>query len=65
MRSATAERGSGDSVNFIFSGKVSGDSISGPIHMGEYLTAKFTGKRHPYPEPRGTIVVPNGPPLSN
>jgi seryl-tRNA(Sec) selenium transferase len=65
LRSSTAERGSGDSVSFTFSGKVSGDSISGPIHMGEYLTAKYTGKRHPFPEARGTIFVPKGPPLSN
>ena len=54
----------GDSVNYIFSGAVSGDTISGPIHMGEYLTAKFTAKRHSYPEPR-SIVVPKGPPLAN
>jgi D-glucosaminate-6-phosphate ammonia-lyase len=65
LRSTSAERGTGDSVNFIFSGAVSGDSISGPIHMGEYLTAKFTAKRHGYPAARGTIVVPTGPPLAN
>lgn len=55
----------GDSINFTFSGSVSGDTISGPIHMGEYLTAKYTGKRHTYPPNRGNIVVPNGPPLAN
>ena len=49
LRSTSSERGTGDSVSFIFSGTVSGDSISGPIHMGEYLTAKFTAKRHQYP----------------
>ena len=65
LRSASAERGTGDSVIFTFSGSVSGDSISGPIHMGEYLTAEFTGKRHPYPPARGPIVVPTGPPLAN
>jgi len=65
LRSSGTERGTGDSVNFIFSGKVSGDSISGPIHMGEYLTAKFTARRHSYPAARGPIVVPNGPPLAN
>jgi len=65
LRSTSAERGTGDSVNFIFSGTVSGDSISGPIHMGEYLTAKFTAKRHQYSPARGPIVVPNGPPLAN
>ena len=65
LRSVSAERGTGDSVIFTFSGSVSGDSISGPIHMGEYLTAEFTGKRHPYPAARGPIVVPTGPPLAN
>jgi D-glucosaminate-6-phosphate ammonia-lyase len=65
MRSTSAERGTGDSVNFTFSGSVSADSISGPIHMGEYLTAKFTAKRHQYPASRGPIVVPSGPPLAN
>ena len=65
LRSSSAERGTGDSVNFTFSGTVSGDSISGPIHMGEYLTAKFTAKRHQYQPARGPIVVPNGPPLAN
>ena len=44
---------------------VSGDTMSGPIHMGEYLNAKFTAKRHTYPERRGTILIPGGPPLAN
>ena len=54
----------GDNITFIFSGTVSGNTISGPIHMGEYLTAKFTAMRHSYPETR-SIVVPKGPPLAN
>ena len=65
LRSATTERGTGDAVIFIFSGTVSGDTISGPIHMGEYLTSKFTARRHSYPATRGTILVPKGPPLAN
>jgi hypothetical protein len=65
LRSMTAERGSGDSVPFTFSGTVANDSISGPIHMGEYLTAKFTATRHKYAPVRGRIFVPNGPPLAN
>ncbi|HZT28374.1 MAG TPA: PLP-dependent transferase [Bryobacteraceae bacterium] len=65
LRSTTAERGSGDSITFIFSGRVSGDAISGPIHMGEYLTAKFAANRHPYPAAHGSILVPSGPPLAN
>jgi hypothetical protein len=65
LRSATSERGTGDAVIFIFSGTVAGDTISGPIHMGEYLTSKFTARRHSYPATRGDILVPKGPPLSN
>ena len=45
----SVERRPGSSVTFIFSGTVSGDTMSGPIHMGEYLNAKFTAKRHNYP----------------
>jgi hypothetical protein len=63
--STTAERGSGDSITFIFAGTLSGDAISGRIHMGEYLTAKFSANRHSYPAGPGTIRVPVGPPLAN
>lgn len=51
-------------VTFIFAGTISGDTISGPIYMGEYLNAKFTARRHSYPAERGRIVVPSGPPLA-
>jgi hypothetical protein len=60
----SVERRPGSLVTFIFSGTVSGDSISGSIHMGEYLNAKFTGKKHTYPTERTRIVVPKGPPLA-
>ena len=55
----------GDSITFTFSGSLSGDTFSGPVYMGEYLNAKFTAKRHTYPERRGTILLPGGPPLAN
>ncbi|HYK91463.1 MAG TPA: aminotransferase class V-fold PLP-dependent enzyme [Acidobacteriota bacterium] len=64
LRSATSERGTGDSIIFTFAGTVSGDTISGPIHMGEYLMAKFSARRHAYPA-APTILVPKGPPLAN
>ena len=64
LRSTTSERGTGDTITFIFSGTVSGDTISGPIHMGEYLTSRFTARKHSYPEARA-ILVPQGPPLAN
>ena len=59
----TTERG--DSIIFTFSGAVSGDTISGPIYMGEYLNAKFAAKRNPSPAGSAAIRVPTGPPLAN
>jgi hypothetical protein len=55
----------GDSLPFIFDGTLAGDTISGPIYMGEYLTAKFTAKRVNNPANPGEIRIPNGPPLAN
>ena len=55
----------GDNINFTFSGIVSGDSMSGNIHMGEYLTAKFTAQKYKYPSARNKIIAPTGPPLSS
>jgi len=61
----SSDRMPGDSITFIFSGTLSGDTISGPIYMGEYLNAKFTAKRHSYSSTRGRIMIPGGPPLAN
>jgi seryl-tRNA(Sec) selenium transferase len=55
----------GDSVNFTFSGAVSGDTMEGPIHLGEYLTAKYTAKRDPFAESDRPLMIPKGPPLAN
>ena len=44
----------GDSITFTFSGALAGEQFSGPVYMGEYLNAKFTAKRHTYPDPRRT-----------
>ena len=57
-------RSPGDSITFIFSGKLSDGAISGPIHLGEYLTARFTARRHTYPTTRTRILVPGGPPIA-
>jgi len=65
LRSNGSERGSGDSVPFIFAGTGSGDTFSGTLYMGEYLNAKFTATRRPYPAGLGPIVLPGGPPLAN
>jgi D-glucosaminate-6-phosphate ammonia-lyase len=39
LRSNTAERGSGDSIPYIFAGTGSGDAFSGTLYMGEYLVS--------------------------
>jgi seryl-tRNA(Sec) selenium transferase len=61
----STENKPGDSITFTFSGSLAGDTFSGPVYMGEYLNAKFTAQRHTYPERRGTILIPGGPPLAN
>ncbi len=38
----------GDSLSFRFTGKVEGETMSGELDMGEYLTAKWTATRHQY-----------------
>ena len=58
------ERRPGAAVTFIFAGTLAGDTISGPIYMGEYLNAKFTAKRHAYSTTRTPIRVPAGRPLA-
>ena len=60
----TIERRPGSSITFTFSGTVSGDTMSGQIHMGEYLTATFKATRHKYGGQRTRITVPQGPPLA-
>jgi D-glucosaminate-6-phosphate ammonia-lyase len=65
LRSNGSERGSGDSVPFIFAGTGSGETFAGTLYMGEYLNAKFTATRRPYPAGSTTIVLPGGPPLAN
>jgi uncharacterized pyridoxal phosphate-dependent enzyme len=38
----------GDALSFRFAGTVAGDGMSGTLDMGEYLTAKWTAKKHDY-----------------
>ncbi|MFA6945091.1 MAG: aminotransferase class V-fold PLP-dependent enzyme [Pedobacter sp.] len=54
----------GDQITFYFSGTVSGDSLTGDIHMGEYRTAKFIAKRSTDKPVRKKVLVPKGPPLA-
>jgi len=60
----SAVRLTGDSVSFLFSGKASSDSISGTIHLGEYLTATFSAKRSQHRVARTKVTIPGGPPLA-
>ncbi len=60
----SVDRHPADSITFIFSGAVSGDSITGSIYMGEYRTANFTAKRTSYKRKKEKITVPGGPPLA-
>jgi L-seryl-tRNA(Ser) seleniumtransferase len=38
----------GDALSFRFSGTAEGDTMAGTLDMGEYLTAKWTARRHDY-----------------
>jgi len=38
----------GDNLSYEFVGTVNGDAISGALDLGEYLTAKWSAKRHNY-----------------
>jgi hypothetical protein len=49
LASAYTER-HGDSLSFRFTGTVTADTMTGTLDMGEYLTAKWTAKRHDYGE---------------
>jgi D-glucosaminate-6-phosphate ammonia-lyase len=53
-----------DHVPFIFSGTLSGDTITGQIYMGEYINARFTAKRNNHKGERKPIRVPKGQPLA-
>lgn len=56
-------RAPGDRIIYIFSGTISGDTISGKIYLGEYLNATFKAKRNDYRAVHEQIMIPSGPPL--
>ena len=64
IRLRSIERRPGSLVTFIFAGTIAGDTVTGPIYMGEYLNATFTAKRHAYSASRSPIRVPSGRPLA-
>lgn len=54
----------GNIIIYLFSGKVDGNTISGDIHMGEYLRAKFKAVRNATKLPRQRVMIPGGQPLA-
>jgi hypothetical protein len=54
----------GDRILFLFTGRATGDIISGSIFLGEYLTAQFTAKCSTYQKLRKPFAIPGGPPLA-
>jgi hypothetical protein len=64
VKLSSSERLVADNVPFIFSGILSGDTITGQIYMGEYINAKFTAKRNTYKGKRRLIRYPKGQPLA-
>ncbi|MEX0679831.1 MAG: hypothetical protein WD097_00475 [Balneolales bacterium] len=61
----SVERRPGNSIRFIFAGRLSGDTITGDVYMGEYLNAKFTARAHSYGDQRREVDVPTGHPMTN
>jgi hypothetical protein len=55
----------GDSIVYTFNGTVNGDTMTGKIHMGEYLTSNFSAKKYAYKNSRVPVNIPVGPPLSS
>ena len=45
LRSSVPERTIGNSLSYTFTGTVAGNTLSGDLDMGEYLKAKWTGRR--------------------
>ncbi len=43
----------GAALSYRFTGKITGDSMSGDLDMGEYLTANWTAKRHTFGRANG------------
>jgi L-seryl-tRNA(Ser) seleniumtransferase len=48
IRSSVDETVIGNSLSFTFTGRVSGDTMSGDLDMGEYLSARWSARRYQY-----------------
>jgi len=65
IKLSSSDRHIADNILFLFSGTVSGDTISGQIYMGEYIGATFKAARRNQKVVRRGIRVPKGQPLSS
>ncbi|MEX2566204.1 MAG: aminotransferase class V-fold PLP-dependent enzyme [Cyclobacteriaceae bacterium] len=54
----------GDAITFMFTGKTTGNELTGEVFMGEYLTATFKAQRSTGQGRKEKIMVPSGPPLA-
>jgi hypothetical protein len=54
----------GNSLIYLFSGKLENKKLHGSIYLGEYLNASFTGSRIKYSNKKKKITIPGGPPLA-
>ena len=54
----------GNSLTYLFSGKIENEKLTGSIYLGEYLNATFKGNRIQYSNKRRKITIPGGPPLA-
>lgn len=64
IKLSSSDRQVADNVLFIFSGTVTGETISGQIYMGEYINARFNGSKRNKKVVRKTIKFPKGHPLA-
>lgn len=64
IKISSSDRHIADNIPFIFSGTVSGDTISGQIYMGEYINARFNAIRHNQKAIRRAIKFPTGRPFA-
>jgi seryl-tRNA(Sec) selenium transferase len=64
VKLSSSFRNTGDNIQYIFFGTVSGNIMTGQVYMGEYLNAKFSAKRHQIKGIRRRFRVPKGQPLA-
>jgi L-seryl-tRNA(Ser) seleniumtransferase len=51
----SSHRYEGTRIGYEFIGKVTGDTMSGTVDLGEYGSAKWSARRHKYGEPGGIV----------